>query len=130
MDKNYGILNVSIDDLIKLAEIAGYNKKPCSPEDCYIKGNRNEIWMNQNRIYVKVWQPHIDIAQAFEVLEGLGNPFTIDRECQNDELWYEVDIYSMDSKWVIGKNDPYNDNSDNHKLPISICMAVLKPTRR
>ena len=117
------------EDLIKLAVVAGYEKAPCSPEDCYSKSNwgggTNDVWMDQNRQYVKVWQPGKDIAQAFEVLEGLGHPFTIDREVQDDCLWYEVSIYSKDSELMNGYNDPYNDGSDNTNLPESICQAVI-----
>lgn len=104
---------MSKDDLIKLAELAGYSCKISVRRSRWNRLCKN----NQIKIYFKDWQPNKDIAQAFEVLEG----------------WRKFDIHR--SAFIKVRSD-YNGgdycvslttaNVGSGRLPEAICQAVLK----
>ena len=70
------------------------------------------------------WQPDKDIAQAMEVLEGLGNDnvFLSKSNIKSDVSW-EVEIWDsgLDDESIIIVSD---------SLTLAICKAVLKATEQ
>ena len=133
---------ISVSDEIKLAKVAGREDAKTGeelqkfgmacglwyPEKVYAvrPDGRGELKEPEQLEYIyKVWRPHKDIVQAFEVLEGLGLPYDVEKEMHKGCSWYEISIYSEDSSKRIGYNCPYVDGSNNLILSESICQAVL-----
>ena len=112
------------EQLIKLAVVAGVAKHDCQLRTysdgrvvLSIPDSSNPFTGKSSRI----WRPHEDIAQAFEVLEGLGQNYDI---CKSDYLTdsYRVEIFY----------DNFNEDieEDGPTVPEAICNAVLKATEQ
>jgi len=105
-----------------LANIAGY-----TVEDTTVFGLERTYALFKDGSFdsnFRAWQPHKDIAQAFEVLEGLGNDnvFLSKSNIKTDVSW-EVEI------WDIGLEDE-SIIIVSDSLTLAICKAVLKATEQ
>lgn len=98
------------EQLKKLAEIAGYEKSVYTSMPNLLVHD-----MDYKNMTFSSWQPHKDIAQAFEVLEGLRYEYGISTYKSNGYRMYLVDI-----------EDEYGESSESaDNLPEAICRAVL-----
>ena len=99
-------------DLIKLAEVAGLEIRVA---------NENLIWIQEDGHDSVPWEPSFDIAQAFEVLEGLGMRYTIEKI-----------ITDKATSWLC-VIDPINRDINHGRFgdtpSEAICQAVLRATR-
>ena len=102
------------EQLIKLAEIAGRQVESDSRNKLpyYIEAFNTR----------KFWQPHKDIAQAFECLEALGKDYDMCKSSYLDHQ-YDVEIFAK---------DPSTEYIKTHAKTINeaICNAVLKATEQ
>ena len=104
-------------DLIKLAEVAKHGVE-IHKDKIHAVYMHNEGWREKTII----WQPHIDIAQAFEVLDNI------------DKKLFQITIHiglnhSHIEFWINGEwCDDVNEN--NIPLPELICQAVLKANKQ
>ena len=107
------------EQLKKLAEVAGSREVCFSPLTKQLQGVPL-VWFDE-------WQPHKDITQAFEVLEGL---------ISSDGL---VDYYHMvndiGNTWRCFLHMAYDSieicqSYSEESLPDAICKAVLKATEQ
>jgi len=97
------------EDLIKLAEIAGYDYK------IIYRSQWDRLCKNEQiEMYFKEWQPDKDIAQAFEVLEGMlwEAETTMD---EDGSISYHVSVIKEVDKGYMYYQSNFQDN-----LPIAI----------
>ena len=94
-------------DLIKLAEVAGHEQQ-----------------VKEAGQWLRDWQPHIDIAQAFEVLEGFNGIWDI----SSAHAEYECELFPTNPIKTDKGNEFYSHISDS--LPNAICQAVLKANKQ
>jgi len=105
---------MSKEDLIKLAEVAGYKLQWPRGITFESAEQQDQLFYTSDKsnkhLELDQWQPHLDIAQAMEVLEAF-------------DYYYEVRMF--EGGYMIALDKRYYFTC---KLPEAICQSVLRAT--
>lgn len=115
--------NLSKEELVRLAELAGYDYRQVNREWLYkLSPLRKPL---QKRLRFDSWQPDKDIQQAMEVLrtfcksKGYGYGLFENQDAEKDQVTTLCEIHAKD-RWFESRN--YDDTT----IELTICRTILK----